>query len=302
MIDLKQIQAFVYVVEECSFEKAATLLHISQSAVSQRIKALESQMGQALLIRSTPLRPTEAGRKLLGYYQQISLLQHELLAELHDEQQPSAFSNQHKIRIALNADSLATWFLSAIAPVIEEHHLLVDLKIDDQDQTHELLKNGEVIGCISSTKPKLHGCYSVLLGYMDYFPVCSPSFKKRYFSRVIKASEFRTAPAVEFNHKDKLQEHYLQHFWGIESGDYPFHQVPSSEGFLEFISLGLGWGMVPELQAEPWLTSKSLVKLTPDKSIPVPLYWCVWNLKSSTIKHITRELVEQAGQVLAHRP
>lgn len=298
MLDLKQLQAFAYVVEEQSFDKAAALLHVSQSAISQRIKALESQIGQALLIRSNPLRPTDAGLKVLGYYQQMHLLQHELLADIDPESDRSRFTNQNKVRIAINADSLDTWFLKAIAPVIQAHHLLVDLKVDDQDATHELLKNGEVIGCISSVTSNLQGCHSVLLGYMAYYPVCTQAFKEQYFSTPMKADDFRYAPAVEFNHKDQLQTRYVGQFWGIEPGQYPAHEIPSSKSFFEFLALGLGWGMVPDIQVKSLLDDATLIKLTPDKFLKIPLYWHVWNLKSNLIKHITTALQDYAQHAL----
>lgn len=293
-MDHKQLTAFAYVIEEQSFEKAAAMLHVSQSAISQRIKALESQLGQALLIRSTPLRPTDAGLKVLGYYQQMNLLQQELLSDLDPDHVDSAFSNQNKIRIATNADSLDTWFLSAIAPIIEKHQLLIDLKVDDQEATHELLKNGEVIGCISSHVSHLQGCHSVLLGYMHYYPICTQEFKDRYFSKRVKAESFYRAPAVEFSYKDQLQKRYLQQYWGVGAGEYPAHEIPSSKSFFEFLLLGLGWGMVPDLQVQSLLDEGRLIKLTPSKFLPVPLYWHVWNLKSSLIKSITQSLQHHA--------
>ncbi|AWF80255.1 ArgP/LysG family DNA-binding transcriptional regulator [Microbulbifer sp. A4B17] len=298
MLDLKQLQAFAFVVEERSFDKAAALLHVSQSAISQRIKSLESQVGQALLIRSNPLRPTEAGLKVLGYYQQMHLLQQELLTDIDPEGGKTRYSNQNKVRIALNSDSLDTWFLSAITPLIRSQQLLVDLKVDDQEATHELLKNGEVIGCISSTTSNLQGCQSVLLGHMAYYPVCTRSFKKKFFSDPIHVDEFRYAPAVEFNYKDRLQSRYLKKFWGVETGQYPSHEIPSSKSFLSFLTLGLGWGMAPDIQVASLLKSGKLVKLAEDQCLEIPLYWHVWNLKSKLIKQITINLTEQAQKAL----
>ena len=293
-MDHKQLTAFAYVVEEQSFEKAATMLHVSQSAISQRIKALESQLGQALLIRSTPLRPTDAGLKVLGYYQQMNLIRQELLSDLDPDRSKSGFSNLNKVRIAINADSLDTWFLGAIAPVIEEHQLLFDLKVDDQDATHELLKNGEVLGCISSNVSHLQGCESVLLGYMHYYPVCTQEYKDRYFPKGVKAEHFHTAPVVEFSYKDQLQSRYLQQYWGIGVGEYPAHEIPSSKSFFEFLVMGLGWGMVPDIQVQHLLDDGRLIKLTPKKFLRIPLYWHVWNLKSNLIKSITKSLQDRA--------
>ena len=299
MLDAKQIQAVAAVIEEASFERAAEILCITQSAISQRVKTLENLLGQALIVRSNPVKATPAGRMILGYYQQMTLLQHELLDQITDDITQKQFNSRDKLRIALNVDSLDSWFIEAVTPIVNEYKLLLELKLDDQEQTHEFLKNGEVIGCISSSSQSLQGCQCIPLGQMRYYGVCSKEFKNEYFKGKLNADQFRQAPGIEFNHKDRLQQTYLKLFWNVKANEYPFHQVPSSSGYVEFLSKGMGWGMLSNVKSKEWLASKDLVILNPDNYLSVPLYWHVWSFKSELIKNISEHIVKSANRLLS---
>ncbi len=292
-LDLKQLQALSVVLEVQSFDKAARILHITQSAVSQRVKQLEDQLGQPLIVRGNPLVPTKAGQRVLRRARQIALLQDELWEELGHRHQ--AHTN---VAIGLNADSLATWFLDAIQPVLEQHDVLIELKVDDQDQTHKLLKSGEVMGCISASESPMQGCRCEYLGDMRYCGVASRKFVTRYFAGGATRDALISAPMVEFNSNDQLQYCYLRQYFGLKDEQVPAHRVPSSDSFVEFISRGLAWGMVPEIQLPARQDKYELVNLTPGKSVSVPLYWHSWNLKSSLIQALSKAIVGYATRTL----
>jgi LysR family transcriptional regulator (chromosome initiation inhibitor) len=177
MFDYKLIQALHMVVISGGFEKAARELHLTQSAVSQRIKLLEEQTGQVLLARTTPPSPSRAGRLLLKHYGQVSRLEQDLAAELMP-QGPRGFGS---LTVGLNADSLATWFLDAVAPALKGKGMLVDLRVDDQEQTHRFMRDGEVLGCVSAREKPMQGCKVRYLGRMDYRMLASPEYAKRWF-------------------------------------------------------------------------------------------------------------------------
>ena len=283
MLDYRQLQAFATVIETQRFDKAARRLHLTQSAISQRVKQLEETLGQLLVIRPQPLRPTPAGQQLLRHYRQVTLLQTELLRALGDAE-VEGFT---KLAIGLNADSLATWFMDAISPLLDRHNLLLELRVDDQDQTHHLLRQGEVIGCISASSQVIQGVSCTALGVMNYRALATASFKQRYFPNGIDAEALVRAPAVEFNQDDQLQERYLEKFFNF-SGDYPRHRVPSADAFVDLIARGHGWGMVPDQQSQPLLNQRLLQELSPGDLLPVPLYWHAWNLTTD----ISRQLSE----------
>jgi len=294
MIDMRQLAALAAVVEERSFERAAQRLHVTQSAVSQRIKQLEERLGQALVVRTVPIRATEVGQKVLKHYRQVSLLEQELLQGL-TRQDAQGFT---RVALGLNADSLETWFPDAVAALVATQRLLLDLKVDDQDATHQLLRDGEVIGCITASPKAMQGCQCVPLGIMAYRCLASPAYMMRYFPQGVMADGFRRAPVAEFSHKDQLQNRYLQQFFGLGSHEYPRHRIPSSSAFCGVIARGLACGMVPDQQGRALMETGQAVDMTPGRYLAVPLYWHVWNLGSQLVRQLTDALVAEAeGQL-----
>lgn len=281
--EYKHIAALLHVIEEQSFEQAAQKLHITQSAVSQRIKQLEDKLGQVLLLRTTPLRATENGQALIRYYRQCCLLETELKKNLKS-QKTNQFS---QLSIGVNADTLETWLLPTIQPWLEKHKVLLDIKIDDQDETHKLLLQGDVVGCISANPNSPQGCHTFTLGTLAYRCVATPDYIHRYFAEGVTAEAFRQAPVAEFNHKDKLQNQYLNRYFQLEVGDFPCHRIPSSTGFLGLICQHSACGMVPDHQYQPLFNQGILHEVTPGKYLSIPLYWHVWDLKSSILKDLT---------------
>ncbi len=293
MFDYRQLQALATVMEEQSFDRAAKRLFLTQSAISQRIRQLEESAGQLLLVRSQPLRLTSAGEQLHRHYHQVTLLQSELLKTL-DNAREKGFT---KLTIGLNADTLATWFMDALQPVLEQSDILLDLRVDDQDQTHLLLRQGDVHGCISSSSKPLQGGNAVFLGISRYLALASPGFIQRYFPNGVSADTLTSAPAVEYNEKDELQDNFLSQFYPAVQ-TYPRHRVPSSEAFTELIRRGLAWGMAPDLQMKPLIESGAVIEIAPGQSLEVPLYWHSWNLATETGKNLTRHLISYCHQHL----
>lgn len=295
MIDYKQLQALVAIIEEASFERAAIRLNVTQSAVSQRLKQLEERLGQTLIIRATPLTATPAGQQLLKHYQQVSLLERELIDTLALETQ----QGYSTIAIGLNADSLATWFLEAVEPLLLEDKILLELKLDDQDQTHHLLRTGQVAGCISANHQPMQGCNCIPLGTMIYRCLANKDYIARHFPEGPTAEAFRTAPVAEFSNKDELQNRYLDKFFGVGPSDYPKHRIPSTESFFQMIINGMACGMIPDQQSQPLLDSGQVIDITPGYFLEVPLYWHVWNLKSELYRKLTTALRDTAERHLS---
>lgn len=297
-LDPKQLCALHAVIEEQSFDKAAKRLHVTQSAISQRIRQLEEKLGQAVIIRSTPLVPTATGQRVLKFYHQLSLLEGELSLSL-DQATEQGFS---RMPVAVNADSLDTWFPEALAPLVDQHPWVLDIKIDDQEQTHHLLKTGEVLGCVSASSQAMQGCDCFPLGVMRYRALATPGYIARYFPEGVTEETVAEAPVVEFNHKDELQNHFLRHI-GLNGALYPKHRIPATGPYFHLIRLGLGWGMVPDQQSQPYLDlndpeNSIVAELVPGQTIDVPLYWHVWNLKSESLKLLTKAVIKGAEENL----
>jgi len=294
MFDYKLIEALALVAQHGGFDKAATALHITQSAVSQRVKLLEEQMGQILLARTTPPRTTSAGRKLLKHYLQVKQLENDLIEETTAKGDQS-FSS---LAVALNADSLSTWFLAAIQYYATEEGVLFDIRVDDQEQTHRLLKAGEVVGCISTKDQPLQGCRIDYIGQMNYHMLASPDFVEKWFPSGLNIIDACRAPAIIFNRKDELHQKLMQHALGAVPDAIPAHYIPSAEKFADFIAAGLGYGMLPTQQSEPFTQAGRLVDLAPNCSVPVKLYWHCWNLKSKLLVKLTEHLISKTKTLL----
>jgi LysR family transcriptional regulator, chromosome initiation inhibitor len=296
MLDYKLIEALAVVIQENGFERAAKVLNITQSAVSQRIKLLEEQVGQILLARTTPPRATAPGKRMLKHYLQVKHLEQ----DLQDTIRPCAESAFTTIAVGINADSLATWFPEAIAPLLLAERVVLDLRTDDQDQTHQLLKDGVVVGCISTQAQALQGCSSVHLGRMNYGLFAAPAFAKRWFPRGVTPTTIAQTPALIFSRKDRLHEKLFQCAFGEVPGLIPAHYIPSSEKFADFIAMGLGYGMLPPQQSDPFVQAGQLLDLVPTHKVPVDLYWQCWKLKSVLLEKLTRQLVLGAKNLLQH--
>ena len=291
MLDYKLLQALARVVGEGGFDKAARQLHITQSAVSQRIRLLEDQTGMVLLTRTLPPQPTAEGKALLKHYIQVRQLEADLSRELELADGPGF----RTLALGINADSLSTWFYPAVAGFLEGAKILLDLRVDDQDQTHKLLRNGEVLACISSEKTPVQGCRVLHLGTMTYRMVAAPAFRAAYFPEGFDREGLPEAPAVIYNHKDDLHTRFLtQQFDSDCIRTVPAHYLPSPEQFLGVILDGRAYGMVPDLQSGPSLGDGRLVDLVPDARLDVPLYWHRWNLGSRLLDEFSKAIVKNA--------
>jgi LysR family transcriptional regulator (chromosome initiation inhibitor) len=294
MIDYKLLEALAMVIQEEGFDKAARALCLTQSAVSQRIKLLEEQMGQILLARGTPPRATPPGRKLLKHYLQVKRLEH----DLENEMEVPASRRFTSIAVGINADSLATWFLEAIHPLLIKERVLVDIRTDDQEQTHRLLKAGEVVGCLSTLAKPLQGCRSAYIGCMHYQLFAAPDFAHRWFPHGLALTDASQAPAIIFNRKDTLHEKLFRQALGEVPDPIPASYIPSSEKFADFIVRGLGYGMLPRQQSDPYVQAGQLVDLAPGHAVPVNLYWHCWNLRSKLLDKLTSHLTAGARALL----
>lgn len=292
-LDSRQCEAVLTVIDSGSFEQAATLLHLTPSAVSQRVRALELFLGTPLVVRTRPCRATPAGQRLLQYLRRVQSLEEDLQAEFAGEQ-----AAPPSIAIALNNDSLASWFLPALAPFLIREQVLLDLILDDQDHTYTLLEAGLALGCISTEPQPMRGCAAEPLGAMRYRCMASPDFRERWFAKGMTRAAVQRAPVVVFDRKDRLQAEFLRQHYGLADGAWPRHYVPAADPYMQAIALGLGWGMLPELQMRDLHQRGTLVDIAPQRPTDVALYWHSWKVQSPRMERLSKTLVQTARQLL----
>ena len=291
-----QLAAFSAVLEEGSFEAAAQRLSVTPSAVSQRIKALEDRLGQVLVVRQAPCRPTPAGERLLRRVRPMQALEAEALADFLPD---ASATSARTIPIAVNDDSLHTWFVAALANLHDEHGYLFDVQVDDQDHTLELLRSGAVLGAITSVATPLQGCNAHPLGTMRYRAIASPAFVARYFAQGVDAAALAYAPMIVFNRKDALQWRFVRRITRARIAP-PVHYLPSATGFVEAAARGLGWCLAPESLIESGLAAQTIVNIDVARWLDVPLYWQHAAVRSSTLQQIGVAM-QEAAAVALHR-
>jgi LysR family transcriptional regulator (chromosome initiation inhibitor) len=299
-LDPKQTDALLAVAEHGSFSKAAAALRLTLAAVSLRVAALEAALGQRLLVRGKRITPTPSGQQVLVHVRAARALEADFLATLHGTPDIAGGRAMQTLRVAVNADSLATWFLPGVRDALKRHRLLLDLVVDDQDYTLEALKQGEVVGCVTSVQAAMPGCVTVPLGTMRYQCVAAPALIDRWrlASGHVSVHRMLRSPAVVFNRKDGLQDLFLKTHFQITHAPYPRHFVPAVDAFECAIAEGLGWGMVPEVSLNTRLTPEACAPIFPAMWVDVPLVWHHWLKASNTTQQLTKAIQRAAADRL----
>jgi LysR family transcriptional regulator (chromosome initiation inhibitor) len=295
-VQLDQLRAFVAVVDDGTFEAAARRLRVTPSAISQRIKALESAVGRVLMQRVKPVRPTESGEAILRLARQITLLEDEAVRALGAGSGEIVDGSHTAIPLVVNSDSLATWALPALARVSQSHRVTFDVFREDQDHSTARLRDGSVMAAITSVAEPVQGCIVRRLGRMRYRAMATPEFIARWFPSGLSREPLRAAPVVVYDRTDDLQDRYLRRHAGIHA-DPPRHFVPASSEFASAVRLGMGWGMVPDAQIGDDESTGVLTSIG-DDPIEVPLYWQQWRLQSDLLAVVADEIVAAAGAAL----
>ncbi|MCK8677777.1 LysR family transcriptional regulator ArgP [Streptomyces lichenis] len=294
-LPLDQVRTLLAVVDEGTFDAAAAALHVTPSAVSQRVKALEQRTGRVLLMRTKPVRPTASGAVVVRYARQLARLERDAREELgiDDGQGPA------RLPIAVNADSLATWFLPVLTRVGQDPPVCFELHREDEAHTTALLREGQVMAAVTSSPEPVAGCTVRRLGLFRYLPVAGPALKARHPDGAAVETLVREAPVIVFDRRDDLQDAFVRSLaGGAAQASRVRHQVPTSEGFLYAVAAGLGWGLVPEVQARPLLERGELVPLAGGRPLDVPLFWQQWKLDSPALAAVAGEVARAAAEAL----
>lgn len=298
----EQLLTFATVLSEGTLDAAARLLHITPSAVSQRLKALEQAAGRVLLQRSNPAQATEAGEVVLRLARQVAQLE----ADAGRELGLGADGAQLAVPIVVNADSLAVWFLKALARVPGDLNVTFDLHRDDEQHSTSLLRSGTVMAAVTATPEPVQGCRVESLGVMRYRAVAAPHFVERWFPGLeagLNGATLNVATTVDFDRKDTYQWAFVQSAFTAEGRPVPGrkgprHYVPASQDFGDAIRLGLGWGLIPEVQCGPDIADGRLIELAPDRPFDVPLYWQRWRTASRVLDVLSETVRDVSARYL----
>ena len=296
-MDYSALRAVAMVVQTGSFEKAALALHVTPSAISQRVKQLEERLGAVLILRGNPCTATEKGAWVCRHMEHVGMLESELFNQLPALLSSDEPASRVTLHIATNADSLGTWFLNAVSAFTHQSSFLLNVAVDDQDHTAEWLQRGRVLAAVTSLEKPVRGCRVTPLGFLRYHATASPAFIDRYFPSSVTKGGIAHAPALTFNQKDRLQQQWISQVFGAPIV-HPTHWLPSTQSFVEAALLGIGWGMNPDLLTRDHLAQGRLVELKPGTPLDVPLFWQVNRLAADRLKSLTDAVVEVARREL----
>ncbi len=295
MLDYAALCALAAVVREGSFERAAQALHVTPSAVSQRIRLLEERVGCALVVRAQPCRPTDTGRRLCQHVDHVRLLEQELHATL--PALAPAGAARALLPIAVNADSLATWLAPALARYAAEAPVLLEVTVDDQDHTGAWLRSGAVLAAVSASHRPTAGCNAWPLGAMRYVAAASPAFVRRHFADGVGTASLALAPSLVFSAKDDLQDRWVRRQCH-RPVPLPRHTLPSAQAFVTAALAGMGWGLQPLALVAQHLQDGTLVELVPDTPLDVPLHWHHARAATGVVDGLSRAVLAAARQAL----
>ncbi len=297
MLDARQLEALAAVLEHGGFGPAAQALNLTLAAVSLRIKGLEAALGQRLLVRGKTVRATPAGQTLLAHVKQLRLMEADLVGNLPSSRAPGAALAWQSLGVAINADSLASWFLPGVAATLARYRLLLDVVVDDQDHTHDALKNGEVVGCVSTLAQPMRGCLAEPLGVMRYRCVAAPAMVQqcRTQSGAVSVHRLLAMPAIIFNRKDGLQDAFLQQHFALAAPQYPRHFVPAVDAYESALEHGMGWGMVPDQFLARREGRLPLEEVLPGSAVELALYWHHWEREPWSAQRLTQGVREAAA-------
>jgi LysR family transcriptional regulator (chromosome initiation inhibitor) len=299
MIETSLLATVAAVVREGSFERAARVLHITPSAVSQRIRMIEERVGSVLVVRGQPCTPTEAGARLCRHVQTVAMLEDGLFRDMPELRPEQAAGTHTTIRVAINADSLGTWFIAALQDFCRSDGPLIDLSVDDQDKTSDWLKRGHVLAAVTSLARPVQGCRSRKLGALRYCATASPAFMARWFASGVTAEALARAPSLVFDRNDRLQEQWVRRLLRKDV-TLPAHRLPSPQAFVEGALAGIGWGMNPLHLVGEHLRTGRLVELVTERPLDVPLYWQVAKLPLPELERLSRSVHKVANVLLVH--
>lgn len=291
-----RLDALVAVLRQGSFEQAARQLHVTPSAISQRIKSLENEVGSVLVVRASPCVATETGQLLYRHGLQVEQLSDEVIARLGRGDDSTA---TRTVAIAINADSLAAWIIPALDLLRTATRTRVELVVDDEAHTAQWLRTGRVVAAITTLPRAVQGCVVRKLGTLRYRATASRRFVRNALGGDCSGKALAAAPCLAFDRRDHACRDFLRRTLGMRGVELSPHYVPSPQGYLQFCLRGIAWGLNPALTADPLIQRGRLVDLAPGNTFDVALHWQQWELAPTKVDDLGRALAERATEVLA---
>jgi LysR family transcriptional regulator (chromosome initiation inhibitor) len=245
-----QLQAFLAVAKEKTVHGAADILHITQTGITQRIKALEKRLETALFVRSRRgMLLTKEGEALLRYCHAFQEMENEALEAVVNT------GTEKNVTVCLSGPTtiMRTRVIPACVKVMQKFpHLLMHFDMNDEDKVDALRRGESQLAILDKN------CLSDEMQYKNLNPenyvlVAPISWKKRRLKEVVKHEKI-----IDFNKQDQMTFHYLRQFGLLDYAKGDRHFVNRTDALALMISNEFGYGVLPMEFAKPYLVSKQL--------------------------------------------
>lgn len=240
---------------------AAFELKVTQTAITQRIKSLETGLSMTLFLRSRRgMALTDEGKALLQYFAGCRDIEGQFLSGTQGQNR-----REVSLRIVGPTSAIATRIAMDIQPLFEQFPFLkLNLQSEDHENLIEMIRRGEADAAIVSPKDVPNEMDSKLLKPDRYLLVASSRWKERKLSDILKHERI-----IDFYESDDTTHKYLKNFDLKATRDRLY--INENEALIRMFSAGIGFGTLTESIAESHLKSGKLIALNRGKTIDDPL-------------------------------
>lgn len=252
------LQAFMEVAKQKSVHNAAHVLHLTQTAVTQRIRVLETKLGTTLFIRThRGMRLTQEGEALLRYCQAASELEGEALAKIGG----AGITSTIQVCITGPTSIMRSRIIPQCLPIMHEFPcLLMYFDITDSEHRVSSLRSGASQFAIIAQEDVAPEMEYKHLRPERYVLVCSSQWKKRKLKDIIQHERI-----IDYDPADQMTFNYLKHFELFDLAKHERHFVNRTESLAMLLTAGLGYGVLSAEFSQTYLDNNQLIVLNSGK-------------------------------------
>jgi len=253
-----QLHAFMAIVRYQTVHNAARHLHLTQTAVTQRIRVLERNLNTTLFIRTKRgMILTPEGEALQRYCQSAQALEGEALSMI----KKAAIDQTVELCICGPTSIMQSRIVSMCFPVMKKFpNLLMQFNISDTEDRHQQLRTGQCQFAVLQEEHVSLVMRHKLLVPEKYVLVCSKQWQDQPLEAIIKNQHI-----VDYNANDQMSFNYLKHYKLFEFAKHERYFANRPEILAALIEAGFGYGVLTEEFSQPYVEKGSLIVLNENK-------------------------------------
>ena len=252
------LEAFMAVAKHKSVHAAARAIHLSQTAMTQRIHSLEHKLETTLFIRARQgMQLTAEGEKLLRYCHTVADFSSETLQQMMS----AGIDSIQRITITGPSSIMASRIIPGGMQIMKNFpKLFITFNVDDTDTSIELLRSG--LSHFSILKPEQvsQDMVSKPLAAEEYLLICCKKWRHRKLQDILNHERI-----IDFNAADQTTLNYLKQFNLFQYAKADRLFVNRTDSLTQMLVEGYGYGVLTKEFSQPYLKNGSLIKLNQGK-------------------------------------